>query len=202
MQGGYLVHEFLVDGQAAGGVYNDGVKAVFPCVDERLLGGLYRILRAFFEHGAAGLFAYDLQLPDGGGTVDVAGDEQRVLALLFEPQRELRRMCRFARALEPAHQYDSRRARSRLELGDAAAHKGNEFFVYYFYYLLRGEQTFEHFVAHGAFRHFGDEILYHFKVDVRFEQGELYIAHAGLDVGFGELALVPELFQRGGHFFH
>ena len=43
------------------------------------------------EHRDAGPLAVDLELVDGVGALQVGGDEQRAVALLLEPQRELGR---------------------------------------------------------------------------------------------------------------
>ena len=58
-----------------------------PCshgVSDGCLCDLDRVRLAHFENGNAELSADDLQLLDGGGTVDVAGDQQRAFALLFQ----------------------------------------------------------------------------------------------------------------------
>ena len=65
------------------------------------------------EHRHARLAAEDAQLLDGGGALEVGGDEQRRAALGLEPGRELGRRRRLARALEAREQDDGRRAARR-----------------------------------------------------------------------------------------
>ena len=79
-----LVHQRLVHMQTAGGVQKHHVMAVLTGVEDGLLRRLHRVLRSLFKHGNAQLFAADLQLLNGGGTVNVAGRKQRIFVLLFK----------------------------------------------------------------------------------------------------------------------
>ena len=79
-----LVHERLVDVQTACGVEEDHVVAVPHGVSDGCLCDIDRVCLAHFENGNAELSADDLQLLDGGGTVNVAGREQRIFVLLFK----------------------------------------------------------------------------------------------------------------------
>ena len=96
------------------GIEYNGVKTVFDRVGDGFFCGLDRILRAFFKHLAADLFADYLQLLYCGGAVDIAPDEQRVLALLFEPVAQLCAVRGLTGALQTAHEYYCRRAGRRL----------------------------------------------------------------------------------------
>lgn len=120
-----LGHQRLVDVETAGGIDDDGVKPVFDCVLDGFLRRADGILRAALEHGQSGLLANDLQLFDGSGTIDVAGDQQHVLAVFLEHFAQLRAVRRLARSLQAAHQDDRRRLGSDLKLTVGAAHQRN-----------------------------------------------------------------------------
>ena len=82
LDGLQLVHQGLIDVQPSGGIQKDHVVAVLPGVLDGLLGDVYRVRLTHFEHRDVQLFAHHLQLVDGGGTVHIAGDQQRPLAVL------------------------------------------------------------------------------------------------------------------------
>ena len=70
--------------QTACGIEEDHVVAVLLGMADSGLGDGNRILLPHLEDGNAELTADDLQLLDGGRTVNVAGDEKRTFALLFK----------------------------------------------------------------------------------------------------------------------
>ena len=77
-----LVHELLVDMQAARSVEKHHVVAVILRVADGLLGDMDGIALPHLKDGDVELTADDLQLRDGGGTVHVAGHQQGSAALL------------------------------------------------------------------------------------------------------------------------
>ena len=79
-----LVHERFVDVQTACGVEEDHVVAVPYGVGDGGFCNVDRVRLAHFKNGNAELSADDLQLLDGGGTINVAGCEQRIFVLLFK----------------------------------------------------------------------------------------------------------------------
>ena len=186
--------------QTAGGVEDDGIEAVFDGVLHGLLRGADGVLRAALEHGQSGLLTHDLKLLDGGGAVDVAGGQKDVLAAFFEHLAQLRAVRRFARALQTAHQDDRRRLGGDLQPTVGAAHQGDQLLVDNLDDLLRGHEALEHLAAHRALRDLGHEVLDDLEVDVRLQQRELDLAHAGLDVGLGQLAFVPKFRESLRHF--
>ena len=165
-----------------------------------LLRGADGVLRAALEHGQSGLLTHDLKLLDGGGAVDVAGGQKDVLAAFFEHLAQLRAVRRFARALQTAHQDDRRRLGGDLQPAVGAAHQGDQLLVDNLDNLLRGHEAFEHLAAHRALRDLGHEVLDDLEIDVRLQQRELDLAHAGLDVGLGQLAFVPKFRESLRHF--
>ena len=71
---------------------------------------LYRIARAALENRQIDLLAKRLQLFDGGGAVDVCGDQQAAPPLFLQAQCQLPGLRRLARALQ-TDQHDDRRRR-------------------------------------------------------------------------------------------
>ena len=109
-----LGHQLVVDVQAAGGVDDHGVEARAssprrprpsraPPDPSRPAGSCTR---------SAGLLRDDVQLLDRRRTLHVGRHQQRMLALLRQPLRQLARRRRLAGALQPEQQDDARPLRS------------------------------------------------------------------------------------------
>ena len=145
--------------KAARRIDDDGIVPHFKGVLHRLFCGFGGSLRPLFEDFRLRLPAHDLQLMDGGGTVDVARDEEGLLPLFFELQSELAAQRRLARALKPAHQNDGRRLGGNFELGVRRPHEGDELFVDDLDDLLGGVQRGKHLLPHRLFRDVRDELL-------------------------------------------
>ncbi len=96
-----LLHEGFVDVEPAGRVQEDHVVAVANGMLHSRLGNVHGIGLAHLEHREPQLLAADLQLPDGGGTVDVTGHQEGVPALAFHQPRQLGAVGGFASALRP-----------------------------------------------------------------------------------------------------
>ena len=155
----------------------------------RLFGGQHGVLRSVFINGNTELFADDLELLNRGGPVDIASGEQNALAVVLGNIRaELAAHGGLARALQPRHEDDRGLLVAEFELGVFAAHEARELFIYDLDDLLSRRQALEPFAANGAVRHGLDEILNDHEVDVRFQQGELDLAHGFLHVAFVELS--------------
>ena len=78
-----LVHQLLVDVQPAGGVEDHGVGAeLLGFADGGLADGDGILLRAIGVDGDVELLAEHVQLVDGGGALQVGGDQQRLAAAL------------------------------------------------------------------------------------------------------------------------
>ena len=187
-----LGHERLVDVQAACRIEEDDVVAVFLRVLDAGLRDLDRIALPHLEDGDIELRADGLELFDGGGTVHVAGHEQRTLALLAHEPRELRAVGGLARALQADEHADAGRLGRDVELLVFAAHEGAELFVDDLDDHLRRRQALEHVRAGRAGGDLLYEVLDDLEVDVRLQQGELDLTHGLLDVGLGETALAAQ----------
>ena len=70
-----LLHQAVVDLEAAGGVDDDRVVAALAGIAQRVGGDVDRVLAgAFLIDGNADLLAQRLQLVDGGRAIDIGGD--------------------------------------------------------------------------------------------------------------------------------
>ena len=79
-----LLHKLGVDMQTARRIYDNVVEALVLCIRNRLFGNLDGIALPHFEYGHVNLLADNLQLLDGGRTVNVARYKQRSVVFLFE----------------------------------------------------------------------------------------------------------------------
>ena len=188
-----LLHELLVDMQSARGVDEHGVVAVFERVRYALPGDIHGIALPHLEHLDADLFADDLELLYRRGTIDIAGDEQGALALLFEIEREFAAHGGLARTLQTAHHVDGGRPVGDGEFPVRTAHEGDELVIDDLDYLLRGGERFQDILAERLFADGGDEVLDDGEIDIRLEKGDPDLTHRLLDLELGELPLVAEL---------
>ena len=81
------------------------------------------------------------------------------------------------------------------------AHQGGKLLVDDLDDRLGGGEGLQHVGAHGPLGHLSDELLDHLVADVRLQQGQADLPHSLLDVGLGETALAPQLFECGGELF-
>ena len=196
-----LIHQSLVHMQTAGGIQKHHVIATLTGVENGFLGSLNRILSALFKDRDAQLLAADLQLLDGGGTVDVAGHQQGVSSLPLLQACQLGAVGGFTGALQ-AYQHNNRWAVGiDIQVFGIAAHELNELFVDNLNdHLGRGER-FQHVGADTALRHSLGEVLDHLVADIRFQQRHADLPHSLLHIGFLQAALAAKLFEGGGNFF-
>jgi hypothetical protein len=159
-------------------------------------GGVDRVAHAAARVGRedvdAGLPADDLQLLHGVGALEVAGDEQRRVALRLEVLRELAGERGLAGALQ-AGQHDHGRGR----LGEAqdaglAAEDADELLVDDLDDLLGRVEGLADLAPAGPLLDRGDERLDDRQRDVGLEQRDADLARGGVDVGVGQPALAPQ----------
>ena len=165
---------------------------------DRLFGDLHRVALPHLKDGDARLFPHDLELVDRRRAVDVAGDEQRALALVFKVQRQLGGMGGLTGALQAAHHDDRRGLAGKVQAGVFRAHQRGQLVVDDLDDHLRGREALEDLVPHRLGGDVGDELLGDLVVDVRLEQRETHLAHRLLDVALLEPPLVAHLFEDGG----
>ena len=152
----------------------------------------------YLKHGNAELCADDLELLDRGGTVHVARDEQRALALALAHERgELRAVRRFTGALQTDEHHDARRTSSAmLSFWLCAAHEGAQLLVDDLDDHLRRGEALEHVRADGALGDRFDKVLDDLVAHVGLEQRETHLAHGLLYVRLRQAALAAELFEN------
>ena len=92
-----LVHQLLVDVQPAGGVEDDGVAELFCLACATALLQTSTGVRRFRIDRDADLLAEHLELLDGGGSLQVGGDEQRLAAPLAQRRAPACRRWSFCR---------------------------------------------------------------------------------------------------------
>ena len=137
-----LLHHLGVDAEPAGGVDDHDVVQLLPRVldtpsrdSHRVADAVARLRR---EHGHAGLVADDLQLGHRVGPLQVGGDEQRLVALVLEPERELAGQRRLAGALQAGEHDHRRRVLGEAQPPGLAAEDLDELLVDDLDDLLRG----------------------------------------------------------------
>ena len=188
--------------EAAGGIQEDDVVAVVPGVADGVPGDLDGVALALLKDREVQLAAHHLQLLDGGGTVDVAADQQGALSELAA--HEAAELCRgggLAGAVEAHHHHHRRGMGGGGQLAGLGAHQGDELLVDDLDDLLGGGQGVQHVAADGPLRDLGHEVLDHFVADVGFQQGKADLPHALLHVRLGEAALAPQALEGLVQFF-
>ena len=130
---GGLLHQLGVDAEAAGGVDDDDVVQLALGLLDRGAGDRDRVADAVAglggEDGYADPLAVDLELVDGVGALEVGRHQQRRLALLLEPERELGGQRRLAGTLEAGEHDDGRAGLGVAEPAGLAAEDLDELLV-------------------------------------------------------------------------
>ena len=191
-----LVHRHFIDVQPAGGVEDDGIEEVLLGVVEGVAADVDGIGgRRFAVDRHADLLAEHFELIDGGGTLQVGGDQQRLAAALAQRQGELAGRGRFALTLQTAEHEDGRPILGEVEAGIDRPHEGDQLVVDDLEDLLAGIEGAQHFLADGALGDALDEIVGDGVVDVGVEQGLADFLHGLADVGFRDASAAAQLLQ-------
>lgn len=184
-----LVIEFL----AACGVEDEdaGVFCFGPA--ECVFGDFYEVSFAACGGvaGDVGLFGEGGELLDGGGAVEVDGDEGGAAAFFFQAVGEFGGGCGFSGAVEAAE--ENAGGGIEVERGGIAAEELGEFVVEDFDDLFARFDGFEDIDAEGFFFDAGDEIFGDGELDVGFEESDADFAQGIGDVGFGDAAYAAEV---------
>ena len=194
-----LVHERLVNMQAAGGVQKDHVVAVLFGVCHRALCDFHHVgLARLGIHRDAHALAHHLELVHGGRTVDVAGGQQGPLVLLPGIHAgQLGGVGGLSRALQPHHHDNGGRRGGDFELCALASHELDKLLVDNLNHLLGGREALKHFGPRRPLGDGGHKGLDHLDVDVGPQQHQAHLAHGLLDVGLGQLALAAQPLEGG-----
>ena len=191
-----LVHQGIVDLQAACGIENDDVIAVVTGICHGLFGDKLGLFGTHRENGDVDLLADDLQLLDSGRTVDVTRDKQRAAALAAVVPAQLGGVGGFTVALQAAHhQHGLALVFDAQVLGFVAAHQLGKFLVDDLDDLLGGSQAFHDLLPHRALRNLGAEVFGHFVVDIGFQQRHADFAHRSFDICLSQLAFAAQFFE-------
>src|SRR6266540_1316639 len=191
-----LVHQLLVDMQAAGGVQDDRVYAVLGESADAVVDDRHRIRIVLAVNGNLNLPAELLELVDRGGSLKVGGDEPRLPSLLAQEQRKLGRSRCLPGPLQTREQDYGRRATRERKLRAACTHQRRELLVDGLHHLLARRQALQHLLAERALAHLRHELLHDLEVDVGLEQREPDLAHRAGDGLLVELAAPAEIAER------
>ena len=198
-----LLHHLGVDAEPAGGVDDDdvvqgplGLLDRGPRDRDRVADAVAGLGR---EDRYADALAVDLELVDRVGPLQVAGDQQRALALLLEPERELGGERRLAGALETGEQ-DDRRAASWRSAAGGSRRRGSSTSSSLTILTICWAGFSAWLTSSPRARSLtaADELLDHRQRDVGLEQRDPDLARGGVDVGLGEPTLAAQVLEGVG----
>ena len=138
--------------QTAGGVDDEHVAAGVDGFAARFFGqtldgrGIGLADFAFVDVGLDRL-RDDFQLLARGGTIDVDRNQQRAMAALLQPVRQLAGGRRLTGTLQAGHENDGRRLRGKLQLGRVFAQDLDQFVAHNLDDLLAGRERGHHLLA-------------------------------------------------------
>ena len=191
----HLVHQLLVDVEAARGVEHQDVEAL-------KLGRLHRALRDFDrpltrddrQGRDVDLLAEDGELFLRGGAIDVERRHQHLFALFFlEPLGDLGGGGGLTRALQADHHDDRGRGDVEIELGGfGTEHFGQRVADDLDHLLARGDRA-EDVLADRKVGDLIDEAANDGQRDVGLKQRDSHFAHRGAHVGLGQRTATAEL---------
>ena len=191
-----FLDEKVVDFLATGGVEDDDGGLAGFIGFEGLLGDFDEVFFARLggEDGDFALGAEHGELLDGGGSVEVAGDEKRFAAIFLETAGELGGGGGFTRTVESAKQD----VRGGIEVEGAlvSAEEKSEFVVENFDDLFTRLHRLEDVFALRFFTNGFDEVLGDGEFDVGLEQSEPDFAQSIEDVFFGDFGGSSEAAER------
>ena len=190
-----LGHQLVVDVQTACRVDDDDVVAQVRGFGDGALRARDRIHlsgRIVHAHAETGLLRDDVQLLNGRRPLDVGRHEQRVLALLGQPLRQLARGRRLAGALQTQQQDDARPLVARLQSAFGIAEERDHLVADDLDDLLRRRQAPEHVLPQRPIAHAVDERLDDLEIDVGFEQRQADLAERRLHVLGRQPCLAPQ----------
>jgi hypothetical protein len=199
-----LLHHLGVHAQAARGVDDDDVVLPVPREPEAVPGDRHRVARAGGggaggrrprvrrEDGDAGALADDLELVDGVGALQVAGDEEGGVPLLLEPAAELACERRLAGTLQAGEEDDRRRRLGQRQPAGLAAEHLHELVVDDLDDLLRRVERLRDLGRQRPLPDGGGELAHHRQGDIGVEEGAADLADGRVDVRRREPTLAAE----------
>ena len=131
------------------------------------------------------------ELVDGGGPVDVGGDEERLLPVLAQADGQFGGGRRLSRALKADH-HDDGGPGIEAEVMPLAAERRHELLVHDLHDLLPRIEPGEQVAPDGSVADPRDEVLDDLEVDVGLEQREPDLAQGDVEVALGDLCLATQ----------
>ena len=197
---GNLLHQFLVDGKTAGGIHDDNIMSLGPCLADGIQGYLNGVSGTLLDvHGHANLLAEHAQLLHGGGTEGVArGQKGTLVLLLLEHLGQFAAHGGLTGTVQTGHQNDAGLADTagQVEFGGFATHQFCQFIVNDLHHQLLGLHGGEHVLSQSLLLHGVGEGLGHLVVHVGIQQGATHVLEGLGNIDFGNLALTLQYFPR------
>ena len=197
MQGGNLVHQLLVHGQAAGGIDNHHAVALGFRFPDGILGDLDRILLAVLGvHRHADALAQHFQLLDGGGPERVARREEHLHAALgLDMQGQLAGERRLTGTVQTRDQHDAG-IPFHVDILRLRAHEVRELVVHDLdHHLLRLHRR-QYVRADGLVLHAVAEVLRHLVAHVRVQQRLADVLDGLRHIDLGDLPFTLQDLER------
>ena len=193
-------HHFFVDRQTAGSVDEQHIVVMPLCPVKRRQGNRLRLLAGGRrEEINAGLPGHRLQLLNSRRTVNVAGNDQNLLFVIFlEELAELADRGRLARPLQAGHQDNRRRLRIEVDTFMRVTHQAGQFGMHDADQGLPGTQRADDFLADRLFLDGGNELLDHRQGDVGLEQRHADFAQGIGNIGFSQAGFALERLHDAG----
>ena len=195
-----LGHHRFVDGQTAGGIYQQYIYETFLRIGNCRASDIHwRLPGVTGKKQHADLLRQRFQLRDRSRTVDVTTDHHHLLLTLFlQVLGQLGDGGGFASALQASHQNDRRRRHVEVEVAGLRAHDRSHFVVDDLDQGLAGREAGQHFLADGANFDPLDQGHDHGQRDVGFEQCHAHFAQRFANVVFAQTATTTQALQGAG----
>src|SRR5262249_19956367 len=155
-----------------------------------------RLARILAVDGDVDLLAEDFQLIDGGGTLEVGSDQQRLAAVVAQVQGELAGRGRLALPLQAAEHDDRRAFLGEVETVVHRPHDGDQLVVNHLDNLLARVERAQHGLSNGALGDASGEGVDDVVIDVGVEQGAADFLEPVADVRLAESAAPAQLLER------
>ena len=178
-------------------IQNDNIPAILLGILNGRPGYIHRVLLIpHGKHRNSLLLTVDLQLLDRRRTVNIAGNQKRVLAFLLELSGNLGRRSGLTSTLETCHEiYSNLVTRLDHQLCHLRTHQSFHLFFYYLNDHLPRIQSRKNILSNGTVCHCLDECLDHAEIDIRFQQSTLHFLHGLLDIGLGQTPLASQILK-------
>ncbi len=191
-----FTHENLIHLETTSGVDDQGITTKLPGPPDGLAADIHRILVALRRMNRHFQLASQYrQLLDGGGPINIDGNQVRFLAIVFEPPGQLAGGGGLARALKTDQHDGYRLASTKVQIDMAAAQQFHQLLVDNFNHLLTGGQAFQHLTPHCFLGHSGDKIFNHLEVDIGLQQGQSHLAQGFLNIFFVQATMAAQFLE-------